>query len=285
MVEEIGIEKLVVEICSRGIIVSGGVQGCRTYIGGSLTETCPEEIHHRKIGLGYRRIEEEIHAGRTAQRPVHRHIVLHSVAVIPDRAHDRVLHHRGTETSADGEEGLLVGVAEKAAEVVREIRLEVGITETEVQRVGIIRHRHQLSDGRLGGAPTVKHPHFRIVVEFITEHSLRSPSPGGVGRVYGLHCVLGHIGRDGRLKGCSYLNAEFALLVLDIHSGVMVLGNIGDRAGIDAVLHLLRIVEDARGEIFRQCSGIPDFLVGEGTRPIVAVGGLHIEVVPQGLGV
>ena len=65
----------------------------------------------------------------------------------------------------------------------------------------------------------------------------------------------------------------------------MVLGNIGDGAGVDAVLHLLRIVEDARGEIFRQCTGIPDFLVGEGTRPIVAVGGLHIEVVPQRLGV
>ena len=122
-----------------------------------------------------------------------------------------------------GEEGLLVGMSEHAPEAMGEIRGEVRVSESHVERVAVVRHRYELGCGRLAAAATVEETQIRVVVDIVAEHSLRRP----VVLDTVVFLPVGEVVGNGRLEVQTQLGAQLLGLVLEGKAGTVTLTVVG----------------------------------------------------------
>ncbi len=103
-----------------------------------------EEVGEREVLAQDRHVHK--HAGTHAHGigTVHRERVRNALQVSPGSIHNGALDHAAVQGKVHGSEFLPVRVTEFGTDIVVEIRLQVGVTETHAQRIGIVRYRHQL---------------------------------------------------------------------------------------------------------------------------------------------
>ena len=122
-----------------------------------------------------------------------------------------------------GEESLLVGMSEHAPEAMGEIRGEVRVSESHVERVAVVRHRYELGCGRLAAAATVEETQIRVVVDIVAEHSLRRP----VVLDTVVFLPVGEVVGNGRLEVQTQLGAQLLRLILEREAGTVTLTVVG----------------------------------------------------------
>ena len=114
-----------------------------------------------------------------------------------------------------------------------EIRLQIRITERNIERIGIVRNRHELRSRRLGRTSEIKSAHISIVIDIIPEHCRRRPVHDGIV----ITLAVGLIVRDRRNHRSADLRAELVLLVHEIETRAMRLVLVQNVAGICVVAH------------------------------------------------
>ena len=122
-----------------------------------------------------------------------------------------------------GEESLLVGMSEHAPEAMGEIRGEVRVSESHVERIAVVRHRYELGCGRLAAPATVEETQIRVVVDIVAEHSLRRP----VVLDTVVFLPVGEVVGNGRLEVQTQLGAQLLGLVLEGKAGTVTLTVVG----------------------------------------------------------
>ncbi|CCZ43196.1 unknown [Bacteroides sp. CAG:545] len=114
----------------------------------------------------------------------------------------------------DREEFLLVRISDSGAYVVREIRFQVRVTKRNVQRIGIVRNRHELCRSRLRRTSEIETAYVRVVIHIVPEH-------GGWGPVHDsivITLAVSLIVRNRRNYRSSDLGPEFVLLVHEVET-------------------------------------------------------------------
>ena len=158
-----------------------------------------------------------------------------------------------------------------------EIGFQPQITETHVERVGIIRHRHEFGGGGLVGRPAVEKPCVRVFAELPPGHQAGRKTP--------LEIVVGYVnqvlyrrivpaGIVVRLRGHgreARLGAGFPLLVHEIETDLLTGAFVDHLVGINGI----SLVQDI----------VPGILVGFRLAPGHAIVGLYIEISPERFGV
>ena len=159
-----------------------------------------------------------------------------------------------------------------------EIRLQRRITKTDVQRVGVVRDRHELGCGRLGRSAAVENTEIGVVGYVIPDHHGRSPVQH-LAVVDLSVCLVVSVGRD---EGKACLSVDLVFLVLEIDSCALVVVLVQDVAGVGEIERLPDKVVDLRIRVSAAVVGVFRRLVPV---PAVAVVGGNIETVPQWLGI
>ena len=150
-----------------------------------------------------------------------------------------------------------------------EIWLQVWITESKVQWVRVVEHRHQLRCRRLVRATEVEESQIGIVIDLIAEHRLRRPVEHLYGRI---HSVC-HIPCVSRIHSGSQLCAELLLLVAEVHS--CPLGN-------TAVVDIVGIILISKLTVSKNVVSILHRLA---LAPVILIVGLKEEILGQRLGI
>ena len=107
-----------------------------------------------------------------------------------------------------------------------EIWLKIWVTERYVQRVRVIRNRHQLICRRLSGTSEIEKTQIGIIVYIIEHHRLRRPVHDLV--VIGL--VIGLVMGDRRVCCSTQVDSEFVQLIAQCETCPMIV-----RLVLDAV--------------------------------------------------
>ena len=151
--------------------------------------------------------------------------------------HDRVLDHTRIEAEVGGRELLAVVETEFTVDVVREVRGQGRITERDVDRVGVVRHRHELGDVRLAGVAAVEEADVQIVVGIPDDLGVRRPvehGEGGVDLVAGPGSSI--VSRGGTQAGTD-LCTEIVTLIEEVDTYALVHVIVQDAVGIAGIEH------------------------------------------------
>ena len=279
--EGLVLEGAVVVVIAGHVEIALGDEAVRLGIGG------PVHPRHGEAGLADGPVEEHPDAAVVGIVAVDGHRVGHAGMVVPDGADDRVLDHAPFDRRPQGEEGLLVGVAEFAPEVVVEIREQGRVAEGEVQRVRVVGHGHELVRGRLVGASEIEEAELGVVVDVVEHHRARRPLDAVAVFIRLLPAALdGGVERAGRVDREARLGAGLALLVSQGKAGALGIGLVQDLVGIGEVLRLpFRDIGMVRGRDGPVVPAVEGILPGCVFPPVETVGALQVEVVAEGLGI
>ena len=177
------------------------------------------------------------------------------------------------------EEILFVGISESRPYVVVEVRKQVRISQRDVQRVGIVRHRHELRCRRLRRISEIVHPQLGIVREIVSERSLRRP----VHDLVFIYFTVGEVVGIGRMCGCSDLGTYLRFLVHQVQSAALVGVSVGDVVGIYVVESLaVRIVQEVRVAVGKfVCGTVVAVFQRFAQAPAVGIVRFQEEVAPE----
>ena len=122
-----------------------------SHICGRLVVTDARHIADGEIGLPERDVGKHVDVGVERRGPVERHGVLGAVGAVPNGFNYGILNVTSVKAHVHRREALAVGVTVVTPEAMAEIRSQIGITEANVQRVGIVRNGNQLRHAGLLG--------------------------------------------------------------------------------------------------------------------------------------
>ena len=239
---------------------------------GILAVAYASHLADGKVGLAQRDVGEQVQAEVERRRAVERHGIAGAVGAVPDGAGDGVLDITSVEPRIHRGEGLAVVEPEVSVEIVAEVGCQRGITETDVQRVGIVRHGKQLRHRRLVGPAAVEYAHVGILSHLPPHHGGRGISPAGIIIRLHLACAYGFVVGLGRLRGEAELGAELLQLVQYVCAEIVALVIIGDAVGI------ILVERPSVGVVV----GI---LLGVRPGPGITVVGFHIPMLHYGFGI
>ena len=152
-----------------------------------------------------------------------------------------------------------------------EVRSEFRVTEGYVERVGVVRDRHQLAGRGLGRTAAVEEPGVGIVAELPPEHHAGREVPAEIVVLHRLPAVVeriiagGAVVCPGRHSRETDLGAGFFLLVHHVHTYLLIVRDILYLVGVYVGLGIQHV--------------IPGILFGSGTAPGIAVICLDVEIV------
>ena len=183
--------------------------------------TIIEESHREdgESGLSERSIYKEPCIDRRGGRTIHRDGILDAGLIVPLGISKGIFHNGCTYVRIHRSEGLLVGVTETRTDIMVEVRFQIRVTERYVQRVRIIRNRHQLGRRRLSGTTEIEHPEIGVIVDVIEYHGLRRP----VDDLILVDLVIGPVESVRRIDSRTELGTEFLLLKTQVDSRPMVM--------------------------------------------------------------
>ena len=139
-----------------------------------------------------------------------------------------------------------------------EVRIQIRITESDVQRVRIVRHRKKLGSRRLVRPSEVEKSDIGILRELIIQHGLRRP-------VYHLASVCfmtcGFVVCVCRVHRCSQLSPELLFLIAEIHSGPLGDGTVENAVGVSVVDGLSCRVKDKESAVKQVSTAVEGILI------------------------